>query len=505
MVALDGTSISVALPTIAQKLHGSALEAFWAGTSFLLTSTVFQPLFASFSHIFGRMPLTIVAMTLFLVGVLVAALAQNFELLLAGRTIQGVGGGRIIALSEIIVTDLVPLRVRGQWMGVLAGTWALGSVSGPVIGGAFAQVGAWRWIFWLNLPFIGTGYPMVLLFLKLNIVPESIMEKLRRVDWMGSVVFVASTTSFLIPLTWGGIMYPWTHWRTLVPLIIGGAGAVGFVLYEKYVALEPLFRLSVFENRTAALGFIESALHGILVWTILYYQPLYFLAVKEYSPVIAGVALFPATFTVAPMSVITGFAITKTNAYRWAIWLGWALATLGFGLTIIIDVRTSIPAWVFICIVPGMGCGVLFSALQFQVQAPSTSEDMAFAVGTFVFFRTLGQAVGVAIGGVTFQNTMIKKLRDFPMYADQAAELAKDAAALVQVIRDTEEGAGKYDLQVAYTDSIRVVYIVLTAICAVGLVCSFFVEAYDINVALETEHGLVEKRKDVAASPESRS
>lgn len=148
MVALDGTSISVALPTIADKLHGSALEAFWAGTSFLLASTVFQPTFASLSHIFGRMPMVMAAIALFMAGVLMAALAHDFTLLLAGRTVQGVGGGAIIALTEIIVTDLVPMRYRGQWMGILAGMWALGSVSGPIIGGAFAQADAWRWIFW---------------------------------------------------------------------------------------------------------------------------------------------------------------------------------------------------------------------------------------------------------------------------------------------------------------------------------------------------------------------
>lgn len=268
MVALDGTSISIALPKIAEKLHGSALEAFWAGTSFLLASTVFQPTFASLSHIFGRMPIILIAVTLFLAGVLMAALSNDFTLMLVGRTWQGVGGGAIIALTEIIVTDLVPMRYRGQWMGILAGMWAIGSVSGPVIGGAFAQADAWRWIFWINLPFIGIGYVMVVLFLRLNVVPESIKAKLRRVDWIGSFVFVASTTSFLIPLTWGGIMYPWSHWRTLVPLILGAAGLIVFVLYERYVAVEPMIRLSVFRNRTAVLGYFGTLLHGIVVWTI---------------------------------------------------------------------------------------------------------------------------------------------------------------------------------------------------------------------------------------------
>jgi MFS family permease len=135
MVALDGTSISVALPIIAKKLNGTAIEAFWAGTSFLLCSTVFQPNYASFSHIFGRKPMVLTAITFFLIGVLVAALANNFTTLLIGRSLQGVGGGGIIAMTEIIVTDLVPLRYRGQWVGIIGGMWAIGSVTGPIIGG----------------------------------------------------------------------------------------------------------------------------------------------------------------------------------------------------------------------------------------------------------------------------------------------------------------------------------------------------------------------------------
>ncbi len=143
MVALDGTSISVALPIIAQKLRGTAIEAFWAGTSFLLTSTVFQPSFASFSHIFGRKPMVYVGLTFFMVGAIVAGLSNNFGQLLVGRSLQGIGGGGLIALTEIIVTDLVPLRLRGQWFGIISAMWSIGSVAGPPIGGAFSQNVSW--------------------------------------------------------------------------------------------------------------------------------------------------------------------------------------------------------------------------------------------------------------------------------------------------------------------------------------------------------------------------
>lgn len=219
---------------------------------------------------------------------------------------------------------------------------------------------------------------------------------------------------------------------------------------------------------------------------------------------ITGVALFPSTFTVAPMSVVTGFVITKTGTYKWIIWLGWAISTFGMGLTILLDVNTSIPAWIFINIVPGIGFGILFPAVQFQVQAATTNEDMAFAVGLFTFFRTFGQAVGVAIGGGIFQNSMVSKLAAYPRYAAQASELAKDAAALVEIIRETPPGQDKIDLQTAYTDSIRVVYIVLTALSALALASSLVIKAYPLNEVLDTQQGLVEKKRETSSNTEAQ-
>jgi MFS family permease len=119
---------------MAKALGGTALEAFWSGTSFLLTSTVFQPVIGSFSHIFGRKPLIYVSLAFFLAGAVVAAVARNFTVVLVGRSIQGVGGGGIIAMTEIVVTDMVPLRERGKWLAVLTGMWSIGTVAGPLLG-----------------------------------------------------------------------------------------------------------------------------------------------------------------------------------------------------------------------------------------------------------------------------------------------------------------------------------------------------------------------------------
>lgn len=396
-------------------------------------------------------------------------------------------------MTEIVITDLVPLRYRGQWAGIIGGMWSIGSVTGPIIGGALTV--QWRWIFWINLPFIGVGGIMIPLFLRLNVIPQSIAAKLKRVDWIGTVLFVGSMTSFLIPITWGGVMYSWASWRTLVPLLIGAAGLVVFCFYEKYLAPEPLLRLSVFSNRTANIAYLTTTLHGLILWCLLYYQPLYFEAVKGYKPVIAGVALFPATFTVAPLAVVTGFAITKTGRWRWSIWSGWVVTTLGLGLLVLLKVDTKIPQWIFIDLVSGVGLGILFPSLQFQLQAASTNKDMAFAVAMFVFFRSFGQALGVAIGGVIFQNEMANNLRSYPLFFEQASELAKDAVALVEIIRHTSVENGKLDLQTAYTDSLRTVYIFIAALAGVSLVASLFIKPYDLNVGLETDQGLVKKQR----------
>lgn len=356
-----------------------------------------------------------------------------------------------------------------------------------------------RWIFYINFPFIGIGLVSIVLFLKLNIIPSSLAQKLRQIDYIGTVIFVGSLSSFLIPLTWGGILYPWSSWRTLVPLIIGVVGLAIFSVYEYRFATDPIIPPAIFQNRTASVSFAGSFLQGLVLWCILYYQPLYYEAVKGYSPIMAGVALFPATFTVAPSAAVVGILVTKFGHYRWAIWTGWTLSTFGLGLLCYMDVDTSIPAFIFINIIPGIGLGLLFPSIGFAIQASATNETLAIAVGMFSFFRAMGQAVGVAIGGVVFQNRMYHYLLRYEALAPMAGVYSQDAAGLVEVIKTMHDGAEKLALQTAYTDSLRIVYAVCCAVCGVALVLSLGTQSYDLNRALESVQGLRGREGDVEA------
>ena len=166
-----------------------------------------QPTFASIFHILGPKYTILADVVFFALGSILAARASNSPVLLAVRTIPGVGGGGIISLTEVIITNLVPLRQRGTWFSFQSLTWAVGSVTGPLIGSSFAQGLTWRWSFWLNLSICGVGLVLMPVTLRLNRRPGSVLSKLLKFDWIWSFLLMASVTSFSIQLSSGGVMF----------------------------------------------------------------------------------------------------------------------------------------------------------------------------------------------------------------------------------------------------------------------------------------------------------
>ncbi|KAJ8060209.1 hypothetical protein OCU04_010552 [Sclerotinia nivalis] len=495
--ALDATTIAVALPTISEALNGNAIEAFWAGTSFLLTSTVWQPVFIALSHVFGRRPLVLFSLILFTVGSVLGGVADSMVSLLVGRCLQGSGVGGILALTEALITDMVPLRQRGNAMALLGVVWALGSVTGPLIGGALAEKNAWRWIFYLNLPIIAVGFVGCVWFLELERKERTIDEKLSEIDYIGSVIFVGSLTSFLIPLTWGGVSYSWTNWYTMAPLLMGAIGLVDFCAYEAMLARRPIIPTRLFRNSSTSIAYSCTFLHGMILWSIVYYAPFYFMSVQGYTSIMAGVAALPETLTIVPMAMILGILAAKTGTYRWGLWLGWAMTAFGCGMLYLLDVGTPVVAWIFLMLGSGIGMGLLYPAMSLAIQASAPPEDAATAAGLFTFFRAFGQTVGVAIGGVIFQNRMLSELRAIPDFTILAAQfgytldkVVVDAVALIPLINalppDTPEVV---DFRLVSAKSIKTIWIVMCVFAVAGFIASCFVKGYDLDQALVTDQG----------------
>ncbi|KAF7947982.1 hypothetical protein EAE96_009051 [Botrytis aclada] len=495
--ALDATTIAVALPTISEALNGNAIEAFWAGTSFLPTSTIWQPVFIALSHVFGRRPLLLFSLILFTIGSSLGGAAQSMPSLLVGRCLQGSGVGGILALTEALITDMVPLRQRGNAMALLGVVWALGSVTGPLIGGTLADRNAWRWIFYLNLPIIVVGFVGCVWFLKLERKERTIEEKLSEIDYIGSIIFVGSLTSFLIPLTWGGVNYSWTSWHTLVPLLIGATGLIIFCTFEAMLAKKPIIPTRLFRNPSTTIAYFCTFLHGMILWSIVYYAPFYFMSVQGYTAMMAGVAALPETLTIVLMAMIVGIIAAKIGKYRWSLWLGWALTAFGCGMLYLLDVGTPVVAWIFLMLGSGIGMGLLYPAMSLAIQASAPQEDAATAAGLFTFFRGLGQTIGVAIGGGILQNRMLAELRateDFTIIAAQFGykieEVAANVVALIPLINalppDTQEVV---DFRLVSARSIKTIWFAMCAFAGIGLIASFFIKSYGLDQALVTDQG----------------
>jgi MFS family permease len=222
----------------------------------------------------------------------------------------------------------------------------------------------------------------------------------------------------------------------------------------------------------------------------LYYGPFYFLAVKGYSPVHTGLALFPVMFTLVPGSVIVGALVTRRNKYRWAICTGWALTTLASGLMVLWDVNTGIAQWAITLVILGFGHGAILNAQNFATQAMCKPGEEGAAAAMYAFLRQFGTAIGVGVGGSTFQNVMALKLR----WEGLPADIAKNAEGFVGTLWALPDGAEKSTILDAYVFGFRGVYGVYVGIAGVAFLVSLLIKQYDMNKEIDTEHRLHENR-----------
>jgi MFS family permease len=174
-------------------------------------------------------------------------------------------------MQLVIFTDIVPLRQRSKYYAIIQLAWSIGTVGGPLIGGAIAQKTTWRWIFYINFPLCVIGFGMVAWAVKIDLPKTTFREKVLRTDWIGGFLFTASIVSILVPLTWGGISYAWQSWHTVVPLVIGAVGLVITILWETYGTQHPFLKLVIFHNITANAAFICTLLQGLIVCYSQYY------------------------------------------------------------------------------------------------------------------------------------------------------------------------------------------------------------------------------------------
>ncbi|BGO95553.1 hypothetical protein NBRC10512_007811 [Rhodotorula toruloides] len=510
--ALDVTAVSTVLPNMAKDFKSA--DYSWIGSAYALTSTALIPWTGGLANIFGRRPVLVAALLLFALGSALTGAAQSMAMAIAGRSIQGIGGGAILTMAEIIVIDLVPLAERGSYMGILGAVWAIASVAGPPIGGGLATAGAWRWLFYrafsrdvlssndelmdrsrkVNLPLTGLAFALVVVFLDIKAPQTTLKEKLEQMDY-ANVIFVAGATALILGLTWGGSAYPWSSYHVLAPLILGIFGLVVFFVVEARFVKYPTVPFNILGHPTALVGYVTTFLHSICVLAVIYFLPTaYFQASKSVSPIRAGIDLFPICFTIAPFAILTGASVTILGKYKAQNVIAWGFMVVGFGLMTLLKWDSKTGMWAGFPILFGIGAGGLYAGLNFPVLAPIAVSQQPLAMAFFGFIRSLGQVFGIAIGSTILQNRLAQTLP--AEFLEQVGGRGDEAFAAIPGIKDLPEPL-RTAVKTSFASSTRTIWFFCLGITCAGLLISLLMK--DLALATETDvekWGLKEREKE---------
>jgi EmrB/QacA subfamily drug resistance transporter len=395
--SLDQTIVSTSIYTIANDLDGLSLQA-WATTAYLITSTVSTPLYGKLSDIFGRRPLYLLAILIFLAGSLYAGSVHSMAELAVARGIQGMGAGGLLALALTIIGDIVALKDRAKYQGYFMSVFGVSSVLGPVIGGAFAGTSnilgfdGWRWVFFINLP-IGLA-ALAVVFLYLHLPPRHVKQK---IDYWGAAAITLAIVPLLL-VAEQGRSWGWNSGASWVCYGLGVAGIALFLLAERRAGDYALIPLRLFRNATFGLSSLLNFIIGIGMFGAIAMLPMYLQLVKGLTPTQAGLMMITFTVGILTGSITAGRTISASGTYRIFPILGTAILTTAavvMGLSLGVDTGLWVPG--LIAVFFGMGLGFCMQPLTLAMQVSVPAKDMGVGTSTAAFFRSMGGAVGTAV------------------------------------------------------------------------------------------------------------
>ncbi|PYI33305.1 DNA repair protein RAD50 [Aspergillus indologenus CBS 114.80] len=496
--ALENTVVTTSLPHIVTELNMGG-NYIWVTNVFFLTSAAVQPLFGQLANIFGRRWITLVIVSLFTLGSGICGGAHNGAMLIAGRAVQGMGSGGINMIVDVIVSDLVPLRERGNYMAFVLLVYFVGTALGPWIGGAIVDNSTWRWVFYINLPVGGVSLAMIFFFLHVRSNKEmSFLQKIRRIDYIGNAILIASTVSVLFALTYGGTKYDWSSWHILVSLILGLVGLLIFVALENSPWIrEPVVPPRLFGNRTSATVFAATFLNSALLYWVMFFLPVYFQAVLGASAERSGVQVLPIIVVAVPAAIVAVLILAKFGRYKPLHLIGFAVCTIGLGLFTLFDRNSSTAEWVIFQMIAGGGSGFVLNTLLPACQAGLAESDQAAATATWSFVRSFGNIWGVAIPAAIFNNRFEQLSGRIP--DAQARELLSRGRAYESASASFIQSfspALRDDIIGVYADALKRVWKISIVFSGVSFLLVFLEKEIKLRTELETEYGLEEKKAE---------
>ncbi len=397
LASLDQTIVSTSIYTIANDLDGLSLQA-WATTAYLITSTVSTPLYGKLSDIFGRRPLYLTAIAIFLAGSLYAGSVNSMTELALARGVQGLGAGGLLALALTIIGDIVSLKERSKYQGYFMSVFGISSVLGPVVGGAFAGSAnilgfdGWRWVFFINLP-IGLA-ALAVVFMFLHLPAKHVKQK---IDYWGAAAITLAIVPLLL-VAEQGRSWGFASTNAFLCYGLGMVGIIWFLLAEKRAGDYALIPLRLFRNMTFGLSSLLNFIIGIGMFGAIAMLPMYLQLVKGLTPTEAGLMMITFTVGILTGSITAGRTISASGTYRIFPIMGTGILTVAavtMGLVLGVDTGLWVPG--LIAVFFGMGLGFCMQPLTLAMQVSVPPKDMGVGTSSAAFFRSMGGAVGTAV------------------------------------------------------------------------------------------------------------
>lgn len=498
LTALDTTVLSTTLPTIVESLDSNALF-IWLLNAYTLSWTVVQPFYGQAANIFGRKVVIVAAIVIFMLGSGICAGANSTVMMIAGRVIQGIGAGCISVLPSLIVCDLVPQRERQKFIGLLYAAFAIGTDLGPIIGGTLVDEIGWRWVFWINIPIAGFALVLLVIFLRVehNRSPD-IMHQVLQLDFAGNLILIASVSSMLIALSSAGNQYDWNSWHTVIPLLLGFLGLILFIAYENSRwCKSPTMPLRLFSNQTSFIGYLLTFLHGILLYWIVFFLPVYFQAVLEVSPRQSGIDILPTMVPLVPFGILGGLIISRNGHYKLNQIVGFTFMLTAICCFTTLDETTSQAKSVGFQLVYSIGTGLLMTAALPAIQAPLDESDVASATATWGFVQSLGYVLGSSIPASIFStkfDQLLPRINDMSVQEQLSHGGAYEHAA--KNFTSSLTGMVKEQVITIYVLSLKLVWQVCIAFALVSLLAALCLKEVKLRETLETKFGYNNERSN---------
>ncbi|MFK0002767.1 MFS transporter [Paenarthrobacter sp. NPDC090522] len=391
LVAIDSTIVATAVPSIVGDIGG--FSSFpWLFSAYLLAQAVSVPVYAKLSDVLGRKPIILSGIALFLLGSILCGLAWSMPALIAFRVLQGLGAGAVQPVSITIAGDIYTLAERAKVQGYLASVWAISSVVGPTLGGVFASLGIWRWIFLINIPLcLLAGWMLARTF------HEDVKKTTHRIDYLGAVLLTTALSLLILGALEGGQAWAWNSPVSIAVFAVGAVLLAAFLLVERKAA-EPVLPPWVVSRRLLSTTAMIAFGIGAVMLGLTSYVPTFLEGALQTSPLLAGLALAALTL---------GWPISASQAGRFYLRIGFRrTALIGISITVvgtgILALTASAPSVLLVaasCFVVGLGLGLVATPTLIAAQSSVEWNERGVVTGTNLFARSIGSSIGVAVFG----------------------------------------------------------------------------------------------------------